>query len=87
MLEGLRELVRGGPKAKAAEPVAVSLPEPVVEPTPIDLTDDCRPVIEAEEQDDKLPMRTPGRIRFLLETYEAGRPDRTSARIAVQSNA
>jgi hypothetical protein len=82
MLEGLSALLRGGPKAKAAEPVAeISLSEPVVEPTPVNLTDDRRPVIEAEEQDEKLPMRSPARIRFLLETFEAGRPDRTESRI------
>jgi hypothetical protein len=82
MWAGLENLVR------KAKPVAVaSLPEPVVEPVvvapvQIDLSDDDhRPVDELEEQQTNLPMRTPGRIRFLLETFEAGRPDRTASRI------
>jgi hypothetical protein len=96
MFEGLNALIHGGSKAKTAEPKApeakaepiaepavVFLPaEPAVEhaPAPV-VDDDRRPVVEAEEIDEHPPARTPGRIAFLLETYEAGRKDRTEARI------
>jgi hypothetical protein len=42
---------------------------------------DRRPVDPEEEIRTDLPERTPGRIQFLLATYEAGRMDLTQARI------
>jgi hypothetical protein len=77
MFENLSALLSGGTKTKAAEPVPI-LPE---SPAPVDFTDDKRPVDETEEARTDLALRTPGRIAFLLRTYEAGRIDRTQTRI------
>jgi hypothetical protein len=43
--------------------------------------EDRRPVDPEEELRNDLPLRTSGRIQFLLATYESNHPERTAARI------
>lgn len=65
--------IAGMEQAGAAAPAAPAVDDYGEDPR--------RPVDEKEELDDTLQPRSPQRIAYLLEIYEAGRPDLTEGRI------
>jgi hypothetical protein len=65
------------PQQPVAEVVAVV---EQVSTGPVDASDDRRPINIAEEERTDFPMRTSGRIQFLLKHYERT-PEQTQARI------